>query len=136
YFLKNLFCPHIKNRLQFIIFYREIGLNDRRSLYSHMPQTVVKTKTDKWMYWLVIALIAIGIILRLYVYFQNRNLIIDEANVARNIAERGFAALALPLDYAQYAPPVFLWITKFFTMLFGMGEMALRLYPLLCGIAS
>ncbi len=101
-----------------------------------MPQIVVKTKTDKWVHGLVIALIAIGIVLRLYVYFQNRNLIIDEANVARNIAERGFAALILPLDYAQYAPPVFLWITKFFTILFGMGEMALRLYPLLCGIAS
>lgn len=85
---------------------------------------------------LALVLLIAGAGLRLYVYFQNRNLIIDEANVARNISERGFIALLQPLDYHQYAPPVFLWITKLSSMLFGMGEMALRLYPFLCGIAS
>lgn len=85
---------------------------------------------------LVLALLVIGAALRIYIYLQNRNLIIDEANVARNIYERGFIALLQPLDYYQYAPPVFLWITKLNTLLFGMGELSLRLYPLLCSLAA
>lgn len=85
---------------------------------------------------LAILIIAAGIFIRLYVYFQNRNLIIDEANVARNIFERGFIALLAPLDYQQYAPPGFLWAVKIFTVILGMGEKALRLYSLLCGLGA
>ena len=77
-----------------------------------------------------------GIILRFVLYFQNRNLIIDEANIVRNLAERGFAGLTLPLSYEQYAPPVFLWIEKLASILFGYGEYAMRGFPLLCGIAA
>lgn len=85
---------------------------------------------------LAILIIAAGIFMRLYIYFQNRNLIIDEANVARNIFERGYLTLLAPLDYQQYAPPGFLWIVKTFTLILGMGEKALRLYSLICGIAA
>ncbi len=81
-------------------------------------------------------IIGLGVVLRVVVYLQNRNLILDEANVARNIYERGFAELALPLNYDQYAPPVFLWITKLNSWLFGFSEYVLRLYPLVAGIAS
>lgn len=84
----------------------------------------------KMLTWLIIAL---GIVLRLLVYFQNRNLIIDEANVARNIYERSFAGLLQPLSYEQYAPPVFLWVVKLFASVLGYGEYALRLYALLAG---
>lgn len=86
--------------------------------------------------WLAFAAILAGIFVRVAVYLQNRNLMIDEANVARNLYERGFAALATPLSYEQYAPPVFLWITKCFTSLINYGEPALRLFPLLAGIVS
>lgn len=86
---------------------------------------------------LVLALIILGgILLRLVLFFQNRNLIIDEANIVRNLSERGFASLALPLKYEQYAPPVFLWMEKLSSLLFGYGEKAMRLYPLLCGIGA
>lgn len=77
-----------------------------------------------------------GIFLRLLIFFQNRNLIIDEANIVRNLAERGFEGLALPLKYEQYAPPVFLWMEKLSSLLFGYGEKAMRLFPLLCGIGA
>lgn len=93
-------------------------------------------KEEKLYKWLAFLAIATGIFVRVAVYLQNRNLMIDEANVARNLYERGFAALAMPLSYEQYAPPVFLWITKCFTSLIGYGEPALRLFPLLAGIAS
>lgn len=77
-----------------------------------------------------------GIGLRLVLYFQNRNLIIDEANIVRNLSERGYGGLVLPLRYEQYAPPVFLWIEKLNSQLFGYGEKAMRFYPLLAGIAA
>src|SRR5690606_25656480 len=80
--------------------------------------------------------IALGIVFRIVIYFQNRNLIIDEANIARNIVERDFAGLAKPLYYEQYAPPIFLWITKLSTLLFGTSELAFRLFPFLCGIVG
>ena len=81
-------------------------------------------------------IIAIGVIVRTAVFLQNRNLFIDEANLARNIYERNIPGLALPLIYEQYAPPVFLWIVKLCTGIFGYGEQAFRLYPFISGIAS
>lgn len=85
---------------------------------------------------LSLILLAIGAALRIYIYLQNRNLIIDEANIARNIYDRGFGALLKPLDNFQYAPPTFLWVTKLNSLLFGMGELSLRIYPLVCGLAA
>ncbi|HEY9176555.1 MAG TPA: glycosyltransferase family 39 protein [Flavipsychrobacter sp.] len=101
-----------------------------------MPQVQADTTLDRPMRAFAIILLVAGALLRLYIYLQNRDLIIDEANVARNIYERGFIALLQPLDYEQYAPPLFLWITKFFSLIFGLGEQSLRIYPLLCGLAA
>ncbi len=81
-------------------------------------------------------MLLMGIVMRLILFFQDRNLIIDEANIVHNLYERSFAELLLPLSYDQYAPPVFLWIEKIFALLFGYGEKALKIYPLLCGIGS
>lgn len=93
-------------------------------------------KTDRLLKMLAILILLAGAVLRISIYLQNRNLIIDEANVARNIYERGFAELLQPLSYEQYAPPVFLWITKVDSILFGMGELSLRLYPIICGLLA
>lgn len=88
---------------------------------------------SKYAIWIVIVL---GILMRLAIYLQNRNLIIDEANIVRNLYERDFIALLKPLRYEQYAPPVFLWMEELLSMFFGFGEKALKLYPLLCGIGA
>ncbi len=87
----------------------------------------------KLFVWLIIF---IGITLRLLMFFQNRNLIIDEANIVRNLYERDFTELLQPLKYEQYAPPLFLWIEEILSLIFGYGEKALKLYPMLCGIAA
>ncbi len=87
----------------------------------------------KLFVWLIIF---IGITLRLLMFFQNRNLIIDEANIVRNLYERDFTELLQPLKYEQYAPPLFLWIEEMLSLIFGYGEKALKLYPMLCGIAA
>jgi hypothetical protein len=94
------------------------------------PLSLFRSK-DTLLRILILAFIAIGVLLRMAMYFHNRNLIIDEANIVRNLAERDFAGLTLPLKYEQYAPPVFLWIEKLASLLFGYGEKAMRLYPLL-----
>lgn len=81
-------------------------------------------------------LILIGISFRLILFFQNRNLIIDEANIVRNIYERDFWGLLKPLSYQQYAPPLFLWMEELWSLLFGYSEQSMRLTALLCGIAA
>lgn len=93
-------------------------------------------REEKLYKWLAFAAIAAGVAIRIAVYLQNRNLMIDEANVARNIYERGFVQLWSPLTYEQYAPPLWLWLVKASTLLINMGEQALRLSALLSGIAS
>lgn len=85
---------------------------------------------------LTLIIITAGIALRLVAWFRGRDLMMDEINVVRNIYERSFTGLFLPLDYQQYAPPLFLWALKLSTVLFGFGERAVRLFPILCSIAS
>lgn len=101
-----------------------------------MHLTRYKTISSRIVQVVPFLLIAAGILLRLVIFVQNRNLIIDEANIVRNLDERGFIALLRPLSYEQFAPPVFLWFEKLCSICFGYGEKAVRLYPLLCGIAS
>ncbi len=83
-----------------------------------------------------VAILLFGIVLRLIVFGQNRSLFIDEANLARNIVEKGFLSFFQVLDYDQYAPPLFLIVSKGFTLLLGANELALRTWPLLAGVLS
>lgn len=89
---------------------------------------------NKLLQYFAFALILLGIVVRIVVLIHNRDLIIDEANIARNVFERGFVDLAKPLSYEQYAPPVFMWVLKIMTAFFGFSELGLRLYPLLSGV--
>lgn len=96
------------------------------------------SKQDKiQLYGKVLALILVGagVVLRIKAYLDNRSLFLDEANLARNIAEQSLAGFFAPLDYHQYAPPLFGLIEKGFWTIFGSNELALRLFPLGCGIA-
>ena len=81
-------------------------------------------------------ILAIGLLLRLFVYIQNRGFIIDESNLARNIVQKDFSAFFSPLDFHQYAPPLFSVIQKCNLLIFGKTEYALRLFPLLAGIIA
>jgi uncharacterized membrane protein len=78
----------------------------------------------------------LGVIIRMDIFLQARNLFIDEANIARNLYERGFLALLKPLDYEQFAPPLFLWVSKLNSIIFGFSEISLRLFPFICGLFS
>lgn len=83
------------------------------------------------------SLVALGVFLRLFHYFDNRSLWIDEIYLCTSLVKMNLWELATqPLYYEQKAPLGFLWLERGAVMLLGKGEMALRLIPLLAGIAS
>lgn len=82
------------------------------------------------------SILLLGVLLRVCIYLQNRNLFLDEANVARNIYERSFVGLLHPLSYYQYAPPVFLWLLKALSSIAGYSEYVFRFIPLISGVGS
>ncbi len=83
----------------------------------------------------VYAILVLGIALRLSVFFQDRSLFLDEANLARNIVEKTHLDFFKPLDYQQYAPPIFMNIEKGAVQLLGATELAMRLPVLLASLA-
>jgi 4-amino-4-deoxy-L-arabinose transferase-like glycosyltransferase len=83
---------------------------------------------------LLIGILALGIALRLVSFLTGRSLGLDEVRIALNVATRSFGQLLPPLDYQQSAPPLFLWIEKALTLLFGVNDWTLRLLPLAAGL--
>ena len=81
-------------------------------------------------------LLALGAGLRIGLFLGNRSLWIDEARLALNILHKGPRELLGPLEAGQAAPPGFLLLVKASEQIFGGGEPALRLVPLLWGLAS
>ncbi len=93
----------------------------------------MKSKTIHFVIW---AAIAAGVVLACIQYFHNRSLWYDETTLALNILARSYSGLFLPLDHLQVAPIGFLLVEKTATLIFGPDEMALRLFPFLCFLAS
>jgi uncharacterized membrane protein len=81
-------------------------------------------------------LVGLGVAVRLVAYLYNRSLWRDEALLASNIESRSYAGLLQPLDNQQAAPVGFLMLEHFVVQVLGNSEYALRLVPLLAGIAS
>jgi len=84
-------------------------------------------------FWLLFGL---GSLFRLRQYLAYLSFWNDEAALALNLSTRGFAELLHPLTHGQVAPIAFCWIEKVSMLLFGPGELGLRLLPLLAGIGS
>ena len=80
-----------------------------------------------------LALLAVGVALRLRQYLDQRSLWLDETWVALNIQGRSFAGLARPLDFDQSAPVAFLWTERLALLIGGVNELALRAFPLIAG---
>ena len=78
----------------------------------------------------------LGVLVRGLQYFGDRSLSLDQLAVARNLADKGWVELLGPLAYDQVAPAAFLWVEKAALMVLGPSELALRLLPLLAGLAS
>lgn len=86
---------------------------------------------------LSILILLSGIGIRVFRFWENRCLEGDEAALALNFADRTFRGLlAGPLSHNQHAPIGFLTAVELSTSIFGMGEQALRLIPLVSGLAA
>ena len=85
--------------------------------------------------WLL-ALLILGVALRLTRYLLRFPLWEDEAGLAANFIDRGYAGMLQPLHYCQIAPTLFLWGQLTLVKLLGFNEYTLRLIPFLCGLAS
>jgi hypothetical protein len=81
-------------------------------------------------------LIAFGIALRLRLYLSNFSLEVAEAELSLNLLERSYTELLQPLARDQAAPIGFLLLERLALGLLGNHELVLRLFPMLCGIAS
>jgi hypothetical protein len=88
--------------------------------------------SQRWMW----GFLAFGILARSVRYFLQFPLWEDECFVCVSVFKRGFRELLHPLDYHQVAPGLFLWLQKAVMMVFGFNELALRLVPFVCSIAS
>ena len=86
---------------------------------------------------LTLVLLLIGAGLRVWQYAIGEALWYDELALARNLVETSFYdLLTTPLKYGQVAPAGFLLVEKAAITAFGNNEYALRLFPLLCSLAS
>ena len=80
--------------------------------------------------------VGLGLFLRLSAYWLDFPLWWDEAFVAANLLRRDYSGLLRPLDYGQVCPLLFLWAELAFVRVLGFSEGSLRLFPLLCSLAS
>lgn len=85
---------------------------------------------------LIWALAAVGVLLRIILYLDNRSLWFDEAALGLNLLERPFSHPLSPLDFGQGAPVGFLMVERLAGEVLGYSEYSLRLFPLVCGLAA
>jgi hypothetical protein len=92
------------------------------------PWTV---RTFPW----VAAAVTLGLALRSYHYLRNPSMWHDEAALVVNVLDKDFGQLLGPLLFSEAAPPLFLWVERAVTLVFGDSTYALRLVPYLasCG---
>jgi hypothetical protein len=83
-----------------------------------------------------VALISLGLVVRLVRYALRFPLWHDELMLVANLLDRDYEALLVPLSLKQVAPFGFLWIERFLIENWGFHEWSLRLFPTLCGSAG
>lgn len=83
------------------------------------------------------ALVILGVALRVWAWAGNPSLFLDEILLSRSILGLTSTELVTqPLKLDQVAPRGFLLVEKAAVEAFGGNELALRLFPLLCGVAG
>lgn len=109
--------------------------HDRRPVVLNSTgwETQLGDRRLKWATW---AFVVLGVLLRIARYAMDYPLWWDEAFVAVNFIRRDYLDLLRPLDYGQVCPILFLWAELALVKLLGFSEWSLRLFPLVCAIAS
>ncbi len=115
------------------------GLSETRlgtPIIVHSSPTPAKVGGPKLADYALLVLLLIGIGLRCAALLSDRNLWIDEAMLALNLLARTPLHLFEPLDWNQGAPVGFLIVAKLSVLLFGSGEISLRLVPFLGSVSG
>jgi hypothetical protein len=84
----------------------------------------------------VAIILALGVLFRVAQYLADRGLWLDEQSLALNINGKTLADLFGTLEGTQLAPPAFLVIEWLAVRVLGNSPFSLRLFPLICAIAS
>jgi hypothetical protein len=84
----------------------------------------------------VLLAVLFGLVCRLGQYAANTSIWHDEAYVALNVLQKTFTGLLGPLDWNEASPPGFLVVEKLVAAFLGRSEYALRLVPLVAGLAG
>jgi hypothetical protein len=105
----------------------------RRSLRTTLER---RLNQDALFAAVAIGIVGLGIAFRLCQYFSDRSLWLDESLLSLNILNRSIVGLSHPLAFTQAAPLGFLVAVKSLVIGFGKSEAVLRLFPLICGIAT
>ena len=100
-----------------------------------MPLDSRDAKAERVAGAIALALIVVGAAARVYALVGRDSLWQDEATLALNVLGRPFLDLLTPLDWAQAAAPGYLWLARASAVAFGGSEWALRLVPLVGGLA-
>ena len=95
-----------------------------------------QSNRDSYLSWLPVLVILLGILIRIIVFVYNRSFFLDEANLALNVVEKNYSAFFGSLSYDQYAPPLFMVLSKFMVSTIGVKDQVLRIVPLLSSIGS
>lgn len=82
------------------------------------------------------ALLAAGVLWRVVRYALGFPIWGDEAFVAVNLLVRDYAGMIAPLEYGQIVPLLFMWVELAVCRALGSGELALRLFPFVAGLAT
>lgn len=85
----------------------------------------------------LVFLVLVGIVLHVLAYASNTALWLDEILLSSNILALSLGdLLTRPLELDQVAPLGFLLVEKLAVLAMGKNELALRLFPFLCGLAA
>lgn len=96
-----------------------------------------RARQRRWLNAALVFVTLAGAALRLWQFFANVSLWVDELALVRGILSAdAFELLAQPLLHDQVAPKGFLLVVKLAVSLTGPSEYALRLFPLACSLVS
>lgn len=91
----------------------------------------------KFLRFITLLILLGGIIIRIYSTFFIQTFNVDEISLGTNIKHSDYIRLLYPLEYRQSAPPLFLWIEKFFTQILPFPFwIKIKIFTLLCSIIS
>jgi hypothetical protein len=85
---------------------------------------------------LTTSVVVAAISLRILLYLRNPSVWHDEAALLVNVTGKSFSALLGPLEFAEAAPPLFMWLERAIAIGLGSETLAVRFPALLAGCAT